>query len=143
MKVGNMDEQRVGTVLLVESEDSLRRVITASLERLGLRVLEADNPSAALRMIRTRHLELLIVELDFPEGNNCTLIDAFRRHNRDHRNAVVVTTTQRPSGDWRREYKPSTTIYKPFDIRHLCKIVTSIIEQEYKDKEEMSIMPGK
>jgi DNA-binding NtrC family response regulator len=140
MKVENMDEQKAGFVLLVESEESLRRVIIASLERLGLQVKEADNPSTALRIINAMRLELLIVELDFPEGHNCKLIEAFRNHNRNHPNAVVVTTVQRPGGEWRREYRPSAIIYKPFDIRHLCKIVTSIIEQENKVEEEMSIL---
>jgi DNA-binding NtrC family response regulator len=102
--------------------------------------LETDSLSEALKMIASERLELLIIELDFPRKENCKLIDAFRQHHCEHRDAVVVTTTQRPSGAWRREYKPRATVYKPFDIRHLSKIITSIIEQERRKNAEMSVV---
>ena len=135
-----MEKKKASTVLLVESDEGLRRVITASLERLGLRVIEADTPSTALRIITTMEIDLLIVEHDFPDGNNCKLITAFCQQNPKHHDAVVVTTTQRPSGEFRREVKPGATIYKPFDIRRLCKLINSIIASESTLSEEVSII---
>jgi two-component system phosphate regulon response regulator PhoB len=114
-------------VLLVESEANLRRVITASLEQLGLDVVEASDAKDAHRIIEDESPDLLIVELDFPHGHNGKLINAFRKSGVQEQQAVIVTTTDRPSKTWRQHYRPGATIYKPFDMRHLNRMVLELV----------------
>lgn len=137
-----MDQQDDVTVLLMESNDSLRRVVSASLEQIGVRVLEASSADSAQAILESEHPELLIVELDFPHKHNSKLIEVFRKHKPDHKGAVVVITAQRPSNTWRQQYQPEATVYKPFDTRHLCLIITSLAHLSDRKREGISTYSG-
>jgi DNA-binding response OmpR family regulator len=126
-----MDQLDVFTVLLVESEGSLRRVITASLKELGLRVLEASDLDCARDLLKTERPDLLIAELDFPYGYNGEIIELFRNQKGESRGSVLVTTTQRFGDAWRRKYQPDVTLFKPFDIRLLCRSVTALLNDDH------------
>jgi DNA-binding response OmpR family regulator len=126
-----MDQLDVFTVLLVESEGSLRRVITASLKELGLKVLEASDLDCARDLLKTERPDLLITELDFPYGYNGEIIELFRNQKGECRGSVLVTTTQRFGDAWRRKYQPDVTLFKPFDIRLLCRSVTALLNDDH------------
>jgi DNA-binding response OmpR family regulator len=126
-------------VLLVESEGSLRRVITVSLKELGLRVLDAPDIFCAKDLLKTERPDLLITELDFPFGRNGELIELYRMQNGECRGAVLVTTTQRFGDDWRRKYRPDVTLFKPFDIRVLCKFVSALLGGDHDEGEHSLI----
>ena len=126
-----MDQLDVFTVLLVESERSLRRVITASLQELGLRVFETPDIDCASDLLKTECPDLLITELDFPFGRNGELIELFRRQKGENRGSVLVTTTQRFDDGWRRKHRPDVIVFKPFDIRLLCKSVSRLLSKDH------------
>ena len=126
-----MDQPDLLTVLLVESEGRLRRVIKVILEELGLRVLEAPDIYRARDLLKTERPDLLITELDFPFGRNGELIEQFRKQKGECRGSVVVTTTQRFGSAWRDRYQPDVTLYKPFDIRLLCKSVSKLLGNDH------------
>ncbi|KPK93191.1 MAG: hypothetical protein AMJ88_08425 [Anaerolineae bacterium SM23_ 63] len=129
-----MDQQLDAyTVVLVESEKSLRRVLSVSLTELGLRVLEAPDLDCARDLLNTECPDLLITEIDFPFGRNGELIEQFRNQKGDCRGSVVVTTTQRYGDAWRHRYHPDVTLYKPFDIRLLCKSVSKLLSQDHEE----------
>jgi DNA-binding response OmpR family regulator len=129
--VEGMNQLDVFTVLLVENERSLRRVITVSLQELGLRVFEAPDINCARDLLKTERPDLLITELDFPFGRNGELIELFRKQKGEYRGSVLVTTTQRFDDDWRRKYRPDVTLFKPFDIRLLCKSVSRLLSKDH------------
>jgi DNA-binding response OmpR family regulator len=137
-----MDQQDDATVLLVESDDSLRRVISASLEQINVKVIEASGAESAQAILENEHPELLIVELDFPHEHNSKLIEVFRENKPNHKGAVVVITAQRPSNTWRRKYQPRATVYKPFDIRHLCRVITTLVRVNDRKSAEVSTNSG-
>ena len=53
------DANGTETVLLVEPDHQLRRVIAASLEQQGLRVLQASDTGIAIRLLEQEDPELL------------------------------------------------------------------------------------
>lgn len=114
------------TVLIYETETSLRKVMAASLEELGLATLQAADAEAARQHLERSAPDLFVLELDHPGGENGQLIDAFRRECR--RGAVVLTTTERPAEMWRSRYRPEAVVYKPFDVRYLCSKVRGLID---------------
>lgn len=128
-----MDQLDVFTVLLVESEKSLRRVITVSLQELGLRVFEVPDFECARNLLETERLDLLVTELDFPFGRNGELIELFRKQKGEYQGSVLVTTTHRFDDDWRRRYRPDVIVFKPFDIRVLCKFVSGLLGENYDE----------
>lgn len=113
------------TVLLLESDASLRKVVAASLQQRGLRIVEAADAGRARRKLHKEDPDLFVLELDHPGGQHGGLIDAYRRRNEG--GAVLLTTTERPQDGWRERYQPEAVVYKPFDVRLLAKRVRRLI----------------
>lgn len=120
------------TVLIYETESSLRKVMAASLEQLGLATLQAADAEAAQRHMKRSAPDLFVLELDHPGGENGRLIDAYRRECGS--GAVVLTTTERPGEMWRSRYRPEAVVYKPFDVRYLCSKVRGLIDDTVQTK---------
>ncbi len=116
------------TVLLLETESSLRKVVAASLQQLGLRILEAEDAAAARQHLQDEAPDLFVLEFDPPSGENGALIEAYREHSEE--GAVVLTTTERPKDDWRQRYQPEAVVYKPFDVRYLSRRVRHLIHND-------------
>ncbi|PYR26870.1 MAG: two-component system sensor histidine kinase/response regulator, partial [Acidobacteria bacterium] len=71
------------TILLVEDDDSVRRLVRLMLERTGYRVVEAGNPKEALRLANEfgRPIDLLLSDVIMPESEGPPL---FNRLVREH-----------------------------------------------------------
>lgn len=118
------------SILLIESDPDLRKVITLSLRQEGFDILEVSEIAQAYDFMRDRPPEILILELDFPHGNNGALIEAYRGTDNPTTGRVVLTTTIRPGDAWRKKYQPDAVIYKPFDVRQLCDLVKDQIQND-------------
>ena len=111
------------TILLVERDKDLRRVISASLAQLELHVLEAKDDQEANQILQKEHVKILIVEHDWHASKNTNVIKAYRKQIGGETGTVLVTTKDRLDDDWREQQKPITVLYKPFDVRYLCRLV--------------------
>jgi two-component system CheB/CheR fusion protein len=58
------------TVLVVEDNAALRRVVTRQLRELGYRVLAAENAPAGLRLLEQQSIDLLLTDVVMPGGMN-------------------------------------------------------------------------
>jgi len=56
------------TILAVEDNPDLRKVVVLQLERLGYRVIEADSGAAALSILDQQHVDLVFTDLVMPGG---------------------------------------------------------------------------
>jgi signal transduction histidine kinase len=63
-----------GSILVVEDQDAVRRVICGRLERAGYAVLEAENGRAALHVAaEAPHIDLLVTDIVMPHMNGRAL----------------------------------------------------------------------
>ena len=125
------DANGTETVLLVEPDHQLRRVIAASLEQQGLRVLQASDTGIAIRLLEQEDPELLILDHN-PSTSTERLVHAYldRDEKLEERSRpIVVTTLDRPDKHWLQEIKPNAVIYKPFDVRYLFRRVMESLEE--------------
>jgi PAS domain S-box-containing protein len=58
------------TVLVVEDNEALRRIVTRQLTELGYRVLAAENAAAGLRLLDRQSIDLLLTDVVMPGGIN-------------------------------------------------------------------------
>jgi PAS domain S-box-containing protein len=80
-----------GTVLLVEDEEKVRAVIAETLNDLGCRVLEAEDGTEGLAIVRSRHsFDLLLTDIGLPGLNGRQLADAARERN-PHLPILLIT----------------------------------------------------
>ena len=122
-------------ILLVEKDNDLRRVISASLTQMGMLVLEACDDQEARRILKKDHAKILIVEHDWNLEKNTSVIEAFRKQRGSEAAPVLVTTRNRLDDGWREQQKPITVLYKPFDVRYLCRVINRLQEQNPQDSQ--------
>jgi CheY-like chemotaxis protein len=58
------------TVLVVEDNTALRRIVVRQLGELGYRVLAAENATAGLRLLEQQSIDLLLTDIVMPGGIN-------------------------------------------------------------------------
>jgi two-component system, cell cycle sensor histidine kinase and response regulator CckA len=74
-------EPAAETVLLVEDEEVVRKLVRQVLENGGYRVLEAGDGEAALELARSTHVDLLLTDLVMPKVGGREVADSLRRRN--------------------------------------------------------------
>ena len=118
------------TILLVEPDHQLRRVIAASLEQKGLRVLQASDTRFALNLLEREDPELLILDLR-PSASTDRLVEVYLDDEleNDKNRPILITTLDRPDAQWLQEVKPDAVIYKPFDVRYLYRRVMESLQE--------------
>lgn len=67
------------TVLIVEDEKGIRRLLRTALEGDSLRVFEAENLARGLVEAATRKPDLVILDLGLPDGDGIHFIQQFRQ----------------------------------------------------------------
>lgn len=67
------------TVLIVEDEKGIRRLLRTALEGDSLRVFEAEDLARGLVEAATRKPDLVILDLGLPDGDGITFVQTFRQ----------------------------------------------------------------
>ncbi|MEJ2010867.1 MAG: hypothetical protein P8X64_01435 [Anaerolineales bacterium] len=121
------------TVLLIEPDHQLRRVIAATLEQKGLRVLQASDSGFAIRLLEREDPELMILDLN-PSVATDQLIAAFLDEDDnlpadEKSRPILITTLDRPDKQQLQEINPEAVIYKPFDVRYLYRRVMESLQE--------------
>jgi CheY-like chemotaxis protein len=70
---------REATILVVDDDDAIRKVIRCMLESGGYRVLEAGDGRQALTAVRGEEIDLVLTDLVMPEQEGFETIQAIRR----------------------------------------------------------------
>lgn len=69
----------MATILVVDDEPRMRKVISLALSEEGHDVLEADGAESAIPLIRSTTLSLIITDLRMPKGDGTQVLDAARK----------------------------------------------------------------
>ena len=65
-------------VLVVDDDDSLRELVSFALRRAGFDVLEASNGKAALDLVRTVPIGMMVLDMGMPEMSGTYVVQALR-----------------------------------------------------------------
>ncbi len=116
-------------VLVVEDEDRVRAVSVEALKHLGYSVLEAPNPTDALRMFETgQKVSLLFTDVVMPQMSGRELADHARKHQPDIK--VLYTTGYTRNAIVHNGVLDAGTslLSKPFSIDELAVKVRKILD---------------
>lgn len=116
------------TILLVEEDTDLRRVVAASLEQQGWHVLTASTPDDAEAFLGQEGPSILVFGAEKSWNASGDFIHLFREEaaSADRESVVVITPTDRLAEQWRTQNMPDVVIYKPYDIRYLNRCIESV-----------------
>ena len=106
-------ERVLATILVVDDEAPLRRVLRRFLESDGHNVLEASNGVEALDVLGEKSVGLACVDLGMPVMDGFELLRRMKDEHPDTR-AVVISTEASVLDFADREVNVITTIEKPF-----------------------------
>jgi CheY-like chemotaxis protein len=124
----DMLQGRKHTVLLIEADKSLRRLITLGLQNRGMHVIEASSPTR-IPVLPSQLPDVVVLDIDGEVGSNYTLLSTFQSHPYFSTIPLVVLTWDClvTGGNHQDNSQTSTTcLAKPFDARTLLTTIEQI-----------------
>jgi Nif-specific regulatory protein len=118
------------TLLIVDDEPNIRRVLTAVFEKAGYRVLTAESGKKALDIIATEpHIHAMICDLIMPDLNGVEVLKAAKEIN-PQISVVMITAhgTIRTAVD-AMKLGAFDYITKPFDMDEIKLVVKNAVER--------------
>ncbi len=133
--------RRCGTVLVVDDEANMRRVLAALLKRGGHEVLDAGDGEAALDVLAQHRVDAIVTDLKMPHMNGLELLDAARRSY--PRVPVILLTAHGTVGSAVEALKHGAFDYltKPFDPDEVQQIVEKAVRTHTLQQAEAILRP--
>ncbi len=124
------------TILAVEDEDALRRIVKSALERYGYRVLIAANGAEALELWREHResIDLLLTDLVMPLGLTGWELAARLRAERPELKVIVMSgydpTEHVPDDATDAQLRKIPFLQKPYGLLELVRTVRRCLDEE-------------
>lgn len=109
------------TILIVDDEPLIRRVVGCFLRSRSIKAIEASNGAEALHIVRTQNLrpDLVIVDLIMPELGGLGLLQALRRDREDLAALIVSGCCKDPEALNESINDRTHFLWKPFNFKML------------------------
>ena len=124
------------TVLIVEDEAALRRVLERVLTREGYRVLSAASAETAYDLLSSERAEAALLDVRLPTMSGLALYLALV-----HRSPALVGRIAIMTGDAEAENvrawverNPCKVLHKPFDLREIVEWLRTVLEVPSRER---------
>lgn len=103
-------------ILIVDDSESIREVVSFTLENEGFEVLVANDGTDALKFLDGREIDMIITDLHMPEMDGITLIKHVREMETYQRIPILFLTTESQTAKKMEAKEAGATgwIIKPF-----------------------------
>jgi len=127
----------VATILLVEDEPGLRKLIRATLDRQGYRVLEAKDGEEALTIFETiSHIDLVVSDLAMPRMTGLQLKEKILALRSNTRFLLMSGYAEEVVGSPEHATNLGDFLEKPFLPEDLTRTVREILSRNTEVREE-------
>lgn len=116
-----MDEQRGHTILVVDDDEDITRMITRFLSSRGHTCVTAHTGAQGAVEFNAEETSLIITDLNMPAGDGIALITRIRRESAVP--IIVVTAFNREYSTQLRSFPGVSVLRKPFDAYALLDLV--------------------
>lgn len=129
-------------IVVVDDDDSIRKLVMFTLEDLGHEVLDAANGIDGLELVRRELPDLMILDVMMPEMDGFEVLRELRRRGLRRNLRVMMVTAKSQETDFVAGYNLGADDYvtKPFDPDELALQVTETLmlspEQLQKKRED-------
>jgi DNA-binding response OmpR family regulator len=116
------------TILLVDDEDSVQKLLTYPLEREGFRVLQARDGEEALERFAAEHVDLVVLDLMLPKLDG---LEVCKRLRAESEVPIIMLTARDDELDkvLGLELGADDYITKPFSIREFRSRVRALLRR--------------
>ena len=115
-------------ILVVDDKDSMRNMLTETLNEEGYRVDSASTGKKAIDLVHNKSYDLVLTDLKMPDIDGLQVLSDIKDH--DDETAVILMTAYGTIEDAVSAMKLGAYdfITKPFDTDHLCMLVNRALE---------------
>lgn len=117
------------SLLVVDDEETTRRLVAFTLRPLSVRVLEADDVQSALALVRNDPPDMILVDINLPGIDGFMLMDWLRDTPEAQNIPFVAFTARSNPDDEVRAYELGAVgfLSKPFSMTELRALVSRFI----------------
>ncbi|RKY67101.1 MAG: response regulator [Candidatus Latescibacterota bacterium] len=112
-----------GTALILVAEDSptVRKLVTLALKAQGFRVVQAQDGMDALEKLARYEVDLIITDLNMPNMDGYSLIQAIRENEHLKDVPIIVLSSEAKEEDKQKAFALGADSYlvKPFNARRV------------------------
>ncbi len=125
------EQEQPKTILLVEDDDTNRKLVRVILRGKRYRILEAESAEQALAMLREDKPDLLLLDIRLGESSGLDIVIAIRADPAFDEVPVVAITAQAMKNDESRFLAAGFDGYlsKPLDTRQLPEVVEHFLRK--------------
>ena len=119
------------SILLVDDDRLIQKMVSTHLERAGYRMAVAGNGVEALALVREHVPDLVITDVRMPELNGLELTAQLRRHHLTARVPIIMFSSEASANDMVTGYSSGADEYlpKPFEIAVLEAKIQSLLRR--------------
>lgn len=122
------------TVLIVDDEDEIRKLLRRVLESRGYRVREADRGNTALKVVKEEPPDVMILDAMLPEVHGFDIARRIKGSERYGKIPIIMVSAVyrgwRFAEDLKQSYGVDAFIEKPFKIGDVVAAVEKTLEQQ-------------
>ena len=117
------------SIITVDDSSTMRRMVSFTLKSAGYEVLEAGDGADALRILRTRAVDMVISDVNMPNLNGIELTRQLRSLPTYTRTPIILLTTESDPGKKSEGRAAGATgwMVKPFNQEQLLAVVTKVL----------------
>lgn len=124
----------VKTILIIDDDRMVVKTLEKLLQMEGYRVLPAESGKAALTVIKSEQVDLIISDIKMPEMNGVETIKAinecFAKNNKQKPPFIFITGfAESDTNESAKNIKPADLLYKPFDKDAFLKSIETALKQ--------------
>ncbi len=130
------------TILTVDDERSIVRLVQVNLERQGYNVLTAFDGREALEQIAEHQPDMVICDVMMPYMDGFEVLRQLRLNSRTRDLPVIMLTAKAMDNDVFTGYQRGATCYltKPFSPLELISFVKRIFESEAEEPTDRYVL---
>ena len=122
------------TILIVEDEDRLRKLLALILEDSGYTVLNASNGNDAITLFKRRQKEIsmIITDLDMPKVNGIDVARSIREADSSVKIMIASGFIEPAVRELAKRYDVEAVLQKPYNADQITRTVRQILDNTYK-----------
>ena len=119
------------TILIVDDEASVRRVLERALAREGYRVLGATSAETAYELLASEHADAVLLDVQLPAMSGLALYLAILHRHPALSGRIAIMTGDAEAEQVRAwlQHNPCTVLKKPFDLKEIVGWAREVLER--------------
>ncbi len=128
------------TILVVEDDKNLRKLMTAYLEQEGYKVITANNGVEALTIIDKHHIDLLISDIMMKNMDGYELVSSLRESG--YTLPILIVTAKESFEDKKKGFQLGTDDYmvKPINMQEMLLRVAALLRRAQINNERKLVI---